>query len=294
MAFHVLLQVLEPRGIHFRKSQSSYDGGHFRKGNDYLYLKIEEPLVDKQVTGERRTAHYALKALDQVPCGKLMFTYKTERYGSSKPRIWTEGEKAPLEIVLADMAAFICEYFLAAQKRRQAEAIERDRQRIESERRHQEYLREEAIRQKKAAEERHTKAIESVARQREDDLAKAAEWWRLHQSFSGFISECERRWLAASEGELTAEQKAWLTWARETASALSPFDQGYPDPLVDGRFDPAQIPFGGPYPATRKFPQPPTMPEIPAPIVAKQGYDSGSYQPPPKEPFPFWLKYPRR
>lgn len=44
--FHRLLELLEPRGIPFRKSQGRM-GGHFRQSNDRLYLHIVEDLVDK-------------------------------------------------------------------------------------------------------------------------------------------------------------------------------------------------------------------------------------------------------
>ncbi len=292
MAFHVLLQIVEPRGINFRRSQSSYDGGHFRKGNDYLYFKIEEELVAKPATATGRRAYFATREENQVPCGRLSFTFKTERYGSSKPRSWTENEKASLETILAEMAKFICDRYVEAQKRREAEAIERKRQQVEWEIRRKKEQEEEILRKQEEAKRKHAKSLEVAARDRRDDLAKAAEWWRLYQTMIEFISECERRWLDAQEA-LSAEQERWLAWARETAEALSPFETGYPEPEVDGAFDPAEIPFGGPYPATRKFSQPPTMPEIPAPVVIKQGYESSSYQPPPKEPFPFWLKYQR-
>lgn len=293
-AFHVLLQVVEPLGIHFRRSQSSYDGGHFRKGNDRLHFKIEEVLVAKPETSGRRRTYYGNSQENTVPCGFLTFILKTERYGSSGPKTWEENEKNPLEKVLAEMAKFICNHYMEAQKRREAEVIERAAQRVESERRHQEYLRAEAIRRSKDAEEKHAKALELAAQQRRDDLVKAAEWWRLHQSVAGFITECEQRWLAAQAGELTDEQKDWMTWARAEAEALSPYETGYPDALADGGFDPASVAFGGPYPATRKFPRPPTMPEIPAPVVVKTGYESSSYQPTPPSPYPFWLKHPRR
>jgi hypothetical protein len=45
---------------------------------------------------------------------------------------------------------------------------------VESERRHQEYLRAEEIRRKKEAEEKHAKALELAAQQRREDLIKAA------------------------------------------------------------------------------------------------------------------------
>lgn len=292
-AFHVLLQLVVPRGINFRRSQSSYDGGHFRKGNDRLYFKIEEELVAKPDTGTKRRVYYGNSQEDKVPCGRLTFSFKTERYGSSDSKNWTEGEKMPLEKILAEMAKFVCDHYVAAQKRREAEAIERARQKEESERRHQEWLKAEAIRRSKEAEEKHVESLKSAELCRQEDLIKAAEWWRLYQLVIGFILECEQRWLAAQGGVLTVEQDNWLTWSRAGAAAMSPFETGYPDPLVDGGFDPEAVPFGGPHPVTRKFPQPPTMPEIPAPVVIKQGYETSGYQPPTKSPFPFWLKHPR-
>ena len=292
-AFHVLLQMVEPLGIHFRRAQSSYDGGHFRKGNDRLHFKIEEKLVAKPETGGRRQTYYANSQDNTVPCGFLTFTLKTSRYGSSGPETWEENDKNSLEKVLGEMVKYIYNYYMEAQKRREAELIERAKEQVESERRHQEYLRAEEIRRKKEAEEKHAKALELAAQQRREDLVKAAEWWRLHQSVAGFIAECEQRWLAAQGGKFTDEQKDWMAWARAEAGALSPFETGYPDPFADGGFDPASVAFGGPYPATREFPHPPTMPEIPAPVVIKSGYESSNYQPSPQSPYPFWLKHPR-
>jgi hypothetical protein len=123
-------------------------------------------------------------------------------------------------------------------------------------------------------------------------LSKAAEWWRLHQNIVEFVSACERHWRDSQNGSLTSEQQAWLAWARENAKAMSPFETGYPDPAKDGPFDANAIPFGGPYPAKRDFPRPPTMPKIPPP-VQQSGYSSG-YAPEPKQQYPFWLKYQRR
>ena len=62
---------------------------------------------------------------------------------------------------------------------------------------------------------------------RSEDLLKAAEWWRLYQTAAQFIIECEQRWRNQT-GCLTAEQQKWLTWARDNAKAMSPFETGYP------------------------------------------------------------------
>ena len=73
---------------------------------------------------------------------------------------------------------------------------------------------------------------------------------------------------------------------------MSPLETGYPDPAKDGAFDAAAVPFGGPYPAKRDFPRPPTMPKIPPP-VQPSGYSYG-YEKEEKQQYPFWLKYQRR
>lgn len=295
-AFHALLQTTEARGIKFARSQSQYDGGHFRRGHDRLFFKIEEELVDKPAeTVGRRRSYYSSHEANKVPSGKLSFTIYSERYGSSKIRQrWTEGEKASLETILADTATFICDHFIEVQKRREAEEIEREKQRIESEIRWKKHQEEESIRKQEEAKVKHAQSIEAAAQHRKDDLARAAEWWRLYQSAVAFIAECEKRWSESQMGEMTEEQQEWLGWARATAKGLSPFESGYPEPSVDGAFDPKIVPFGGPYPATREFPEPPTMPTIPAPVIVPQTYGEPNYQAPAPKPFPFWLKYQRR
>lgn len=230
-----------------------------------------------------------------MPCGALTFIIETERYGSSKnQQRWTEGEKSPLETVLSEMVKFICDHFIAAQKRREAEAIEQEKRRVESEIRWKKHQEEEALKKQEEARQSHVKALESLVQHRKDDLAKAAEWWRLHQSVMDFLAECERRWQESQAGVLTKDQQEWLVWAKETAKGRSPFESGYPEPLVDGAFDPEAIPFGGPYPETRKFSTPPTMPTVPAPVVVQQSYGMPSCQAPAPKPYPFWLKHQRR
>jgi len=107
-----------------------------------------------------------------------------------------------------------------------------------------------------------------------------------------FIDACEQRWQKAQAGEITVTQQAWLTWAREIAKGMSPFESGYPDAAKDGSLDPAAVPLGGPYPPNRDFPRPPTMPKIPA--ASESSSYSSSYAPQAKQQFPFWLKYPKR
>lgn len=295
-AFHVIVNGVEPRGIPFRKSRSSYDAGYFQKGYDRLYLKIEEELVEKppELHGSgRRRSSWQWQADSRVPSGYLTFSLNTDRYAPRDTKQWAEGAEASLAEVLAQTVEEICHHFVEAQKRRAQEAIEQEKQRVESEERHKKWQEEEAVRRQEERERKHAEAIDAAMRHRKDDLLKAAEWWRLHQVTQDFIAACEQRWRTDQINELKPEQEEWLHWARKTAKALSPFESGYPEPDRDGAFSPLGVSFGGPYPETREFSRPPTMPEIPTPVVVQQGYGAPSQQPPPK-PYPFWLKYPRR
>ncbi len=84
---------------------------------------------------------------------------------------------------------------------------------------------------------------------RKANLLKAAQRWRFCGSLFEFVAQCEKHWKSQSE-QLTPEQLAWLSWAKQTAGTTSPFPPGYPDPTKDGGFDPNSIPLGGPYPAS--------------------------------------------
>ena len=292
-AFHAVLQVVEARGIHFRKCQSRYGGGHFRKGNDRLYFKLEEELVAKPHADVRRSRTYGYREEPTVLSGRLSISLDETSYSSSKAKRWVESEKISLEVVVAEAAKFVCDFYVEAQKRRETEKIEQEKRRAEEEIRWKKHQEEQAVRAQEKEREEHAKSLREVADHRIEDLAKAAEWWHFHESAVAFIAECERRWRNAKGGELSSEQCDWLAWANETAKNASPFESGYPDPSRDGKFDPTSVPFGGPYPEARHFPKPPSMPEIPAPVVVQQGYGAPSHQPPPQR-FPFWLMHRRR
>jgi len=287
--FHVIVTNVESVGIPFTQPKGGPQAGYFRKGNDRLYLEIEDELVAATENVRRsRQSHEA----SRVPSGRLTFSLSNSRYSSGKIKEWKNDGKASLESVLAEVVTEVRGYFVTAIKRRAQEGIERKRQAIEWEKHQREYEKEEAIRREKERLQKHTEALNATAHARSEDLFKAAEWWRLHQNAAAFINECEQRWRNGQAGELTAEQQAWLAWARENAKALSPFETGYPDPANDGPFDKGTIPLGGPYPAKRDFPRPPTMPKIPPPVVQENDYSSHRPEPPPQ--YPFWLKYPRR
>lgn len=294
-AFHALLNLVEPRGVIFKKSRSKYDGGCFRKGNDDLHFKIEEELVEKPEKPGRRSSYTSgWQQENKVASGKLTFTVNSERYGRGTEKKWSENEKTSLETIVSDMAKAIVRHYVELQENREAEAIRQEKARVEWEIQRQKEAAAEAVRREEAAKKKHTDTLESAARTRQEDLLKAAEWWKIHRGIEDFIAECERRWSTAqADGQLTPEQRAWAAWAREVAKSVSPFETGYPDPSTDAGFDPASVSFGGPYPELRKFTQPPTMPEMPAPVVVQQSYGAPAYHPEPK-PYPFWLKYQRR
>ena len=292
-AFHVILQKVEPLGITFRKAQSSYGPAYFQKSHDRLYLKIEEEMVEKAPSARRgRYSGYGYGLREEkVPTGRLIFSLKTDRYGSSDEKEFTESERLPLDKVLARVVNEIRSHYVAAQKRRKAEAIQREKDRIESEIRHKKYLEERAIKEAEEAKKNHAKALKKTAKKRQDDFLKASEWWRVYESANAFIVACEHRWKESQSGELTPDQSEWLTWARNISNDLSPFALGYPEPSKDGAFNPEEVPFGGPYPEIRDFPWPPTMPKIPPPVVEQRGYGYSSIPAPAPALYPFWLRH---
>jgi hypothetical protein len=278
-ALHVILTTIEARGIPFHKSRSKYEGAYFEKGYDRLNLTLEELLVAREPTTQEKCRPSWEWQQFGEPSGKLTFTVNPAQSTARSEKKWTENDKLPLEEVLSKTVQAICKYYADLERERIA-AFERNRKAAE----------EYEIRQQAEQKRQHLAALEAVAHTRSEDLLKAAEWWRLHRATVEFINECERRWRGNAASELTNEQQAWLAWARENAEAMSPFNNTYPDPATDGAFDPATVSFGGTYPAKRDFPRPPTMPKIPAPVVQQSSYSHA----PPKEPYPFWLKYQRR
>ena len=249
-AFHVLLAGLEPLGIRWRKSQSSYNCGHFTKGHDRLQLSIAEDVIRPDGS---RTCPPAYEWPSQTgkPSGFLTFTLKEPRcYSNEELQKWSESSKLPLEELLAQFVGTARKHFLDAHERRVQQAIEWEKQNVESERRWREYQAKEAIRLQKEKEEKHAAAIAAAKQSRRANLVKAAQDWRLCGSLLEFVEQCERHWKSQSQ-PLTSAQLEWLAWAKQTAGTASTFPADFPDPAKDGGFDPSSIPFGGPYPASR-------------------------------------------
>jgi hypothetical protein len=283
-AFNYILMALEARGIEFCRARSKYDQAYFSVGNVQLRLAIEEPILTKHrepTEAEKRRPSWEWKTHTREPANRLHFQIVTDdRYSGyrSRSEVIEEDGLTPLAEAAKATADAIWRHYVELEKKRAAEQEERKRQ--------EEVERIRQIEEKKL---QHASTLAAIARQRAENLPRAAEWWRLHCQTSEFIDECERRWRAA-QPELSPEQLAWLSWAREIADGLSPFALGYPDPLSDGAFEAAAVVQGGPYPPRRDIPRPPTTPKIPAPIVQQPSY--GQPHPAPKQ-YPFWLKYPR-
>ncbi len=250
-AFHVILASLEPLGINWRKSLSSYNSGHFRKGQDRVQLSIAEDVT--RPDGSRTCPpSYEWPRQSGKPAGLLTFSLHTPGYSGKEIQKWSESNKLPLEELLAQLVGTVRKHFLEAQECRAKEKIEWEKQRIESERRWREHQRQEAIRLQQEKERKHAEAIAAAKKARRANLVKAAQDWRFCGSLLEFVEQCERHWKSQSQ-QLTPEQLEWLAWAKQTAGTASTFPADFPDPTQDGAFDPSSIPVGGPCPISRKL-----------------------------------------
>ena len=257
-AFHALLKELEPLGICFKKFQGTYEGGYFQRHRDRLFVIIVEDIV--RLDGSRVSAPWWQSAqANEKPSGLLTFSFKPHRWNDQDIKQWSESVRLPIEAVLAQIVGGIRKHFLDAQEQREQWAIESAKRQAEWLQRRLEWEKQEAIRLQQEKERKHAEALAAAVRARKTALLKAAKNWRRSNTLLGFIDACEARWKSQSATP-TAERIGWLTWAREIASAMSPFPVGYPDPANDGGFDPTSIPFGGPYPESRDFNRPTSTP----------------------------------
>jgi hypothetical protein len=253
-AFHVLLQQMEALGISFHKYQGSYESGYFKRYGDRLYMTIAEDI--ERPDGSRFSAPtWQEPQVHEKPSGYLTFTVKPHTYSYEGTKQWSETTRLPLEQTLAQVVADIRKHYLEIQERRELEKIESAKRHVERLQRRREWEQQETIRLQKERERKHAEALAAAVQARKNALLRAAENWRLSHILLEFICACEARWKGRCT-ELTAEQTAWLTWAREISEVASPISAGYPDPATDGAFDPASIPVGGPYPQTRDFSRP--------------------------------------
>ena len=264
--YHALRLTIEPTGIPYRKARGKYQPAYFESEYGKLHLEIEESMVPPR-------GSLAWQNQREVGTGQLRLILKAQFYGRGWSRSWDENKDGSIRELVTKLTEEVAAYF---QEQAQQQAAEKERRRLE----HVRWLKSEAERKQR----QHEETLIATQRTREQDLFRAAVWSRLYADTLGFLKECEARWTV--NGPLTAEQSAWLEWARTTAEAWSPWIGGYPDPTWDGSFDPAAVPFEGPYPVTRKFPRPPNMPEVPQP----EHQNSYGMR---KESYPFWLRQPR-
>ena len=278
-SFHAILTELEARGVEFRKFRGKYGHPAFHCGNYQLGLSIEEIIetIKREPTDqEKRRPSSEWQLSSSQPSGRFQFSL-----GSSDYYNRTTGERLlqkpdiSLEEITAQVIEKIWDTFVG-----------REKARLEAEEKWQREQAEREVREEQERKSQHQEALKSVASHREENLIRAAQWWRLHNTTAEFIDDCERRWKSAS-GTLTPEQEQWLVWGRAHVKMISPIDTGYPDPSKDGPFDPASVSFGGPYPSTRRIPRPPTMP-APAPPPNEVHHHHSH---PTSEPYPFWLKH---
>jgi hypothetical protein len=250
-AFHVLVRELEALGIRFRKFHGIHETGYFERHGDRLYTTITEDVV--RTDGSRVTAPWwKTPQLGEKPSGYLTFTFKPHRFNYEGIQQWSQSPKLPLEKTLLHVVSGVRKHFLELQERREQEKLESAKRHAEWLERKREMDKQEAIRLQQEKERKHAAALAAAAHARQTALFKAAQNWRLSNSLLEFIGACEARWRSQLVAP-TAEQIAWLTWAKEIATTTSPFSAGYPDPAIDGAFDPASVPFAGPYPPTRDF-----------------------------------------
>ncbi len=253
-AFHVILKGVEPFGIYFTRALGRYGGGQFRKGQDRVYVEIEEVLLRRDGGREREEIDYPYSySLPYGVSGRLKFSMQTRRFNDETKKVWVEKKGGSLEKTVAEIVAWIRQQFVDAQKRRLQHAIDLERWRVESEKHRIEWEAKEDVRKQEEAKQKHAAALRSVAIARRRALVRAAGWWRIYRTAEDFISAAERRWKDTQQGELTPEQQAWLVWAKSETENLSPFETGYPQPDLDGPFDPVAVEFGGPYPFIREF-----------------------------------------
>ncbi|MEZ5277082.1 MAG: hypothetical protein R3F07_11930 [Opitutaceae bacterium] len=264
-SIHAIVKELESRGLPYRHSRRSSGGGYFVNGQDRLFLKITETLVSEPSATRTQGRRYQTVTRNKVPSGSLLFVIESDDYCQRTSEQWIDDGKGSPRAMASKIILFTCAYHRELNERREQEAISDEKERRELEELWRKEQEEERIRQRDVAIRRHLESLNTVKQLRLDDLRRAAQWWQVSQSITEFVTVCEQRWLDTQANELNAEQAKWLSWARETAKATAPFESGYPDPLIDGQFDPTTVPFGGPYPGTRNFPS----------VLAKDADDSG-------------------
>ncbi|MEX0331496.1 MAG: hypothetical protein AB3N64_08755 [Puniceicoccaceae bacterium] len=198
-------------------------------------LFIEE-LIERQerepTEEEKRTPSWEWDLRIWVPTGKMrVHLESSHRFWGRKS--WKEGKRKTLIEFVPEVVQRIDEVLTDMEERRLAE-IRREKEREEAEKRYREQQR---IRE-------HMGMIKEALIARERTLVRAARLWEESERIMRFAQEVEDRW----SPDITEERYQWLFWARNVACKMDPLLCCYPDPEIDGGFDPDAIEMGGPYP----------------------------------------------
>lgn len=190
----------------------------------------------------------------------------------NETKSWLEADHPDLKTFTETAASALLTY---REKFTRQRAVEKEEQRIA----HEQWLRKRALEEA----EKHEAAMDSLERQRIHDLLLADEWERLHENTTAFVQKLETTWLEL--GPLSPDQRAWLDWARAASDGVSMRSENHPQIDQDGPFDRGAIPLGGPYPKTRDFPRPPTMPKMTSETShGNTTHSMGS------DPYPYWFR----
>lgn len=298
--FHALFREIEARGYKLIASEQGWRTLEIVKGEDSVDIVCSEGREDvrrEPTPEEKRKPSWTWRLKSVRPTGFLSF--EVNAWNLRGRRRWTEAEGKPLEEVLGIVIEKVESAFRGFEaerqreieyekRRKEQENIEAEREAKEAERR----AREEKDRKERERILHHQKKLADIAQARADNLALAANKWVAAQQVMWFVEKCEQQWRQAANGtDLSKAQLDWLAWARAEAIKILPSSSGYPDFGLDGQFDPAGIPIGGPYPDVRKTNDgkekalplsPPTPPEVKTVYVQQ-----------PAE-FPYWALHRRR
>jgi len=278
---------LQSRGYKFAASPENY--GHLRivKEGDFVNLQCSEGMenIEREPTAaDKRKPSWTWELKQTTPTGRLSFEIHAR--GLRGRRTWTEAGHKPLPEILGILVEKIEASFSGFENERRRQ-VEFEKQRKENERRWaEERAEEERRRLKRERQQKHESKLAAIAESRQQNLLTAARQWVEFYNLRAFIDHCESRWRETAGGQVTPDQIDWLQWARAEMVRLNPFAKGYPDPAIDGGFDPKSIPVGGPYPQTK------TLEEQKVVEPAGESFQATSVHPQasqPPEPFPFWL-----
>ncbi len=271
-AIHALVVELEKHGCRLVRGDKECANLNVAQRNDRLTVHWRETLLEferEPTIEDKRKPSWTWQLKEKRATGRI--TIEVYALGLRGQRSWTENETRPIEQVLARVVEKIAAAFEGFEAQRQRE-VERERQRIESEKQWAEReAKEEKERKEQERISRHEDKLKEIAQTGRSNLGVAAQHWEDSERVLAFVNAVEKRWCGDSGGQLSPAQKQWLAWARNEAEKLAPWSDNYPDPDFARICDPMIIPIGGPYPKLRRL----------------QPYDFRCHQSKP-QPSPYW------